>query len=71
MAIALLHMGSAVFVNIKNFVVATIMQVLEGQEYVRAHGIDLVPPKEMTVESTPSLSPILLGSILLDVLPHA
>jgi hypothetical protein len=72
MAIVLLHMGSALLVNIKILVVATIMQAIEGQEYVRTHGIDLVPLKEVVVESTPSLAPILLlGSKLLDVLPRA
>jgi hypothetical protein len=71
MAIVLLHMGSAVLLKIEILAVTTIMQVLEGQEHVRAYGIDLVPPKEMIVESTPSLAPILLGSKLLDVLPRA
>ncbi len=70
-AIVLLHMGSAVLVKIKILAVPTIMQALEGQEYVRTHGIDLVPPKEVVVESTLSLAPILLGSKLLDVLPRA
>jgi hypothetical protein len=70
MASVLLHMGSTVLVKIDILAVATVMQALEGQEYVRARGIHLVPPKEGVVESTPSLAPILLGSKLLDVLPH-
>ncbi len=68
--IVLLHVGSAVLVKIEILVVTTVVQALEGQKYIRDHGVDLVPPKEMIVEGTPGLTPILLGSKLLDVLPH-
>jgi hypothetical protein len=71
MAIVLLHVGSAVLVKIEILVVTAIVQALEGQKYVRENGINLVPSKEMIVESAPSMAPILLGSELLDVLPHA
>ncbi len=71
MGIVLLHVGSAVLVNIKILAVTTVVQALEGRQYVGKDGIDLVPPKEMIVESTPSLAPILLGNELLDALPCA
>jgi hypothetical protein len=69
MSIVLLHMGGTVLVKNKVLVITTIMQVLESQENVRAHGIILVPPKEMVVEGSPHLASILLGSELLNVLP--
>jgi hypothetical protein len=47
------------------------VQALQGQKDVSNHGVDLVPPKEMVLEGTPGLTPILLASKLLDVLPHA
>jgi hypothetical protein len=65
----LLHLSSTVLVKIEVLAVTSIMQGLEGQEDVRAHGIDLVPPKEMAVEGAPSLASILLGCELLDMLP--
>jgi hypothetical protein len=71
MVIVLLQMGSIVLDKIEILAVTTIVQALEGQEYVRAHDIDLVPPKAVVVESTPRLAPILLGSKLLDMLPGA
>jgi hypothetical protein len=69
MAIVLIHMGSAVLVKHKIRVVTTVVQTLQGRKSLRDHGFDLVPPKEMVVEGTPGLTPILLGSKLLDVLP--
>ncbi len=71
MVIVLLHMGSTVLVKIKVLAVTTVLQALEGRENIRDHGVDLVPPNEMIVEGTLGLMPILLGSELLDVLPHA
>jgi hypothetical protein len=71
MAVVVLHVGSAVLVKIEILLVTTVVQALEGRNYVRNHGIDLVPPTEMIVEGTPSLAPILLGSKLLDMLPRA
>ncbi len=70
MAIVLLHMSSAELVKIKVLAVTTVVQALESRENIRDHGINLVPPKEMIVEGTPGLRPILLGSKLLDVLPR-
>jgi hypothetical protein len=71
MVIVLLHVGSAVLVKIEILAVTAVVQALEGQKYIRDHGYNLVPPKEMIVEGTPGLAPILLGSKLLDVLPGA
>jgi hypothetical protein len=71
MAIVLLHVSSAVLVKIEILAVTTVVQALEGEKYIRDHGINLVPPKEMIVKGTPGLVPILLGSKLLDVLPRA
>jgi hypothetical protein len=71
MAIVLIHMSSAVLVKRKIPLVTTVVQALQGWKDVSNHCIDLVPPKEMVVEGTPGLTPILLASILLDMLPHA
>ncbi len=70
MAIVLLHMGSAVLVECKILAVTTVVQALENQKNLRDHGVELVPPPKMIVESTPGLLLILLGSKLLDMLPH-
>ncbi len=43
--IVLLHMGSAVLVKIKVLAVTAVVQALEGQENIRDHGVDLVPPQ--------------------------
>ena len=69
MAIVLIHMGSTVLVKRKIPSITTVVQALQGQKDVGNHSIDLVPPKEMVVEDTPGLTPILLASKLLDVLP--
>ena len=71
MAIVLIHMSSAVLVKREIPLVTTVVQALQGQKDVSNHGVDLVPPKEMAMEGTPGLTPILLASKLLDVLPHA
>ncbi len=70
MAIVLIHMGSTVLVKCKTPSVTTVVQALQGQKDVGNHGIDIVPPKEMVVEGTPGLMPILLASKLLDMLPR-
>ena len=70
MGIVLVHTGSAVL-EIKVCAVTTVVQALEGQKNLRDHGVNFVPPSEMIIEGTPGLTPILLGSELLDMLPHA
>jgi hypothetical protein len=45
--IVLIHMGSAVLVEISVLAVTTVVQALEGQKNFRDHGVNLVPPKEM------------------------
>ncbi len=70
MAIVLVHMSSAVLVKRKIRSVTTVVQALQGQKDVNDHGVDLVPPKEMVMEGTPGLMPILLASKLLDMLPR-
>ncbi len=70
-SIVLLHVGNAVLVKVEILAVATIMQGLESQEDVRAHGIDCVTPKEMAEEGTPYLASILLSCELLHMLPCA
>jgi hypothetical protein len=69
MAIVLIHMGSAVLAKSKILAVTTVVHALQGQKNLGEHGANLIPPKEMIVEGTPGLTPILLGSKLLDVLP--
>jgi hypothetical protein len=71
MTIVLIHMGSAVLVKHKIPLVTTVVQTLQGQKNFRDHGVDLVPPKELVMEGTPGLTPVLLASKLLDVLPCA
>ncbi len=68
--IVLVHMGSAVLVKSEIPLVTTIVQGLQGREDIGNHGVHLVPPKEMVVEGTPGLTPILLVCKLLDVLPR-
>jgi hypothetical protein len=71
MAIVLIHMSITVLAKCKILSVTTVVQALQGQKDVSNHGVDLVPPKEMVVEGTSGLMPILLASKLLDVLPRA
>jgi hypothetical protein len=71
MAIVLIHMSSAVLVKRKIPLVTTVVQALKGRKDVINHGDDLAPPKEIVVEGTPGLTPILLVGKLLDVLPRA
>ncbi len=71
MAIVLIHMGSTVLVKRKVPPVTTVVQAIQGQEDLSNNGVDLIPPKEMVVEGTPGLTPVLLTCKLLDVLPHA
>jgi hypothetical protein len=71
MAIVLVHMGSTELVKHKIPLITTIVQGLEGREDIGDHGVHLVPPKEMIVEGTPSLTPVLLVCEFLDVLPRA
>ncbi len=71
MAIVLIRMGSTVLVKHKIPPITTVVQALPGQKDIDNHGVDLVPPKEMVVEGTPGLTPALLASKLLDVLPCA
>ncbi len=71
MAIVLIHMGSTVLVKRKILSITTVVQANQGQKDIGDHGIDLVPPVEMVVKGMPGLTPILLASKLLDVLPHA
>jgi hypothetical protein len=70
-AIVLIHMGSTVLVKRKVPLITTVVQALQGREDVSNHGVDFIPPKEMVVEGTLGLTPILLTYKLLDVLPHA
>jgi hypothetical protein len=63
------HMSGAVLVEGEILAVATIMQGLEGQEYVRVHGVDLVLPPKMVAEGAPYLASILLGCELFHMLP--
>jgi hypothetical protein len=69
MTIVLIHMGITVPVKGKIPSITTLVQALQGQKDVSNHGVNLVPPKEMVVEGTPGLKPILLASELLDMLP--
>jgi hypothetical protein len=71
MAIVLIHMSSTVLIKCKILLVTTVVQALQGQKDVNNHGVDLLPPKEMVVDGTPGLTPILLASKLLDMLPRA
>ncbi len=70
-AIVLIHMGSTVLVKHKIRSITTVVQALQGQKDVSDHGVDLAPPKEIVVEGTPGLTPVLLTSKLLDMLPRA
>jgi hypothetical protein len=70
-AIVLVHMGSKELVKCEIPLITTIVQGLEGQEDIGNHGVHFVPPKDMIVEGTPSLTPVLLVCKFLDMLPHA
>ncbi len=67
----LIHMGSTVLVKREVPQITTVSASSSGLRGYQHHGVDLVPPKEMVVEGTPGLTPILLASKLLDVLPRA
>ena len=68
--IVLLHMGSTVLVEIIVLAVATIEQILEGCDDVVVHGVNLVPPKEMGVESGPDVATVLCACEFLHMLPY-
>ncbi len=71
MVIVLIHVSSAVLVKCKIPSDTTVVKTLQGRKNVRDHGVDFVPPKEMAVEGTPGLTPVLLARKLLDMLPRA
>ncbi len=64
-------MNSAVLIKSKIPLVTTVVQALQGQKDVSNHGVDLVRPKEIVMKGMPGLTPSLLVSKLLDVLPRA
>jgi hypothetical protein len=69
-AIVLVHMGSSELVKCEIHPITTIVQGFEGREDIGDHGVHLVPPKEMILEGTPSLMPVLLVRKFFDVLPR-
>jgi hypothetical protein len=58
--IVLVHMDSTVHVKHEIPPITTVVQGLQGQEDISNHGVHLIPPKEMAVEGTPGLTPVLL-----------
>jgi hypothetical protein len=68
-SIVLLHVGSAVLVEVVVLVVIAVEQCLEGQDDVGVHSVDPVTPEEEGVQGTPDLAAIMRGRILLHMLP--
>ena len=59
MAVVLCHMGETILVEVPILAVSLIDLRLEGREDVINHGVDLVSPKEMGMNGTIHLAPIL------------
>jgi hypothetical protein len=68
-SIVLLHVGSAILVEVPVLEVALVGQYLEVPDDFRVHGVNPVLPKEEGVQGAPDLAAILRGRVLLDVLP--